>query len=61
MIHALALLITTASIAGLGVIIEGATGASRFLKVWADTRLRPQAPPHANTEPDDEAREDECN
>ena len=57
MIHALAVLITTASIAGLGIIIEGATGASRRLKAWADTRLRASAPPHAKAEADDDEEE----
>ena len=38
MIHLIGTLITVASIAGLGVIIEGATDARRRLRAWARAR-----------------------
>ena len=54
MIQLLGLFITTMSIAGLGIIIEGATDARRKLNAWVQARPRPQAPPHAEPDTDDE-------
>ena len=57
MIHLLGMFITTMSIAGLGVIIEGATSAKAWLA--SRTRPRPWAPPHATPKTDDEHDEEE--
>lgn len=59
MIQILGALLTVIAVSGLCLIIEGATGAWRWLNAWVRSRLRPSAPPHANPEPTDE-EEDEC-
>lgn len=60
MIHLLGLFITTMSIAGLGIIIEGATGAWSWLSAWVRTRPRLTAEPSRVTgDTDDE--ENQCN
>ena len=56
MIQLLGVLITTMSIAGLGVIIEGATSARSWLASRAGPR--PWAPPHATPKADDEHDEE---
>lgn len=56
MIQLLGLFITTMSIAGLGVIIEGATSARSWLA--SRTRPRPSASPHATPDGGDEHDEE---
>ena len=59
MIQLLGYIITLATIAGLAVILEGATGTVRWLSAWVHTRPRPPAPPHASSEPTENSNHEE--
>lgn len=60
MIQLLAAIITVACISGVGIIIEGATGAWSWLSAWVRTRPRLTAEPSRVTgDTDDE--ENQCN
>jgi hypothetical protein len=47
MIQLLAIIIATACVAGVGMLIEGATGVWQGTKRYVRTRLRAPASPHA--------------
>lgn len=59
MIQLLFIIIATGCVAGLGLIIEGATGAWSWLSTWVHTRLRTPASPHAKDGSDDDEHSEE--
>ena len=59
MMQLLGYIITIAAIAGLAVLLEGATGVVRWLSAWVRTRPRPPAPPHANPKPTENSNHEE--
>lgn len=57
MIQLLAVIITMACIAGVGIIIEGATGAWSWLSAWVRSRPRLTASPSRVTRDTDDEEE----